>query len=60
MQAKVRSLPHFKETFNIISKHEELLRTVGKPIQVGKVDLADRKSNYVDKLESKVSFWVVK
>jgi hypothetical protein len=56
MQAKVRELSHYKETFNIIKDHDQLLKVIGKPIQVGRVDLSDRKTNYVDKLESKVCF----
>lgn len=53
---KVRDLPHFKESFNIVSKHEKALALLGKPIQVGQVDLSDRKNNFIGKDMSQVSF----
>lgn len=54
VQSKVRKFPHYSEAFEIISQHEKLMDTLGTPIRVGKVDLADRTSNYVAVTDSKV------
>uniref|UniRef100_A0A1I7S3L8 Mitochondrial import inner membrane translocase subunit Tim21 n=1 Tax=Bursaphelenchus xylophilus TaxID=6326 RepID=A0A1I7S3L8_BURXY len=48
VQNKVRSSPHYKQAFEIISNHDRLLDELGKPIQIGTVDLADRRRNYID------------
>ncbi|KAI6226650.1 hypothetical protein M3Y95_00642900 [Aphelenchoides besseyi] len=53
-QRRVRQFPHYTETFKIISNHKELKLELGEPIQVGQLDLSDRRRNYVDKLESKL------
>lgn len=55
LQGQVRDLPHYKESFEIISRHEQLLENLGKPIQVGRVDLADREHNFVGKETSEVT-----
>ena len=57
VQYRVRSLEHYQEAFKIISKHEEASELLGPPIQVGTVDLADRRRNYVGETDSRVSFF---
>ncbi|CAD5219816.1 unnamed protein product [Bursaphelenchus okinawaensis] len=54
MQNKVRNMAHYKESFNILSNHDKLLDEIGRPIQVGSVDLADRRRNYVDEKKSEL------
>ena len=55
LQDRVRSLPHYNQAFQIIGSHEGVKRLLGPPIAIGKVDLADRRHNYVSENESKVS-----
>ncbi|CAJ0929132.1 unnamed protein product, partial [Mesorhabditis belari] len=52
MQHKVRKLPHYLEGLTIISEHQKAKDALGPPIQVGAVDLSDRRRNYVDKTTS--------
>uniref|UniRef100_A0A0N4ZTE9 Cytochrome oxidase assembly protein 1 n=1 Tax=Parastrongyloides trichosuri TaxID=131310 RepID=A0A0N4ZTE9_PARTI len=54
VQKKVRNLPHYKECFTIIAEHEKVISLLGKPIQIGQVDLTDRKSNFIGKDESQL------
>ncbi|KAI6240439.1 hypothetical protein M3Y99_00476400 [Aphelenchoides fujianensis] len=54
MQKKARQLPHYSEAFTIVKDHAQLKAALGEPIQIGQLDLADRRRNYVDKLESKL------
>ncbi|KJH47950.1 putative GTP cyclohydrolase I feedback regulatory protein [Dictyocaulus viviparus] len=49
MQLKVRRLPHFSESLEIIAGHSRAKDTLGVPIQVGSVNFADRAHNFVGK-----------
>ncbi|CEF62998.1 Cytochrome oxidase assembly protein 1 family-containing protein [Strongyloides ratti] len=49
VQTKVRNLPHYKESIDIISKHKKALSLLGSPVQLGNVDLYDRKNNFIGK-----------
>ncbi|GMR48660.1 hypothetical protein PMAYCL1PPCAC_18855 [Pristionchus mayeri] len=52
VQKKVRTLPHYSESLNIIAAHDKAREVLGTPIELGTVDLADRRHNYVDKTTS--------
>ncbi|KHJ90733.1 hypothetical protein OESDEN_09415 [Oesophagostomum dentatum] len=52
VQRRVRSLPHYSESLQIVAKHEKAREALGPPIQIGAVDLADRHHNYVGKTTS--------
>ncbi|KAH7729626.1 Cytochrome oxidase assembly protein 1 [Aphelenchoides avenae] len=54
LQSRVRSLPQYKETLAIVKEHQLACSKLGPPIQIGEVDLADRRSNYVAENESKL------
>uniref|UniRef100_A0AC35U902 Cytochrome oxidase complex assembly protein 1 n=1 Tax=Rhabditophanes sp. KR3021 TaxID=114890 RepID=A0AC35U902_9BILA len=54
VQKKVRNLSHYQECFKLISKHEKVISLLGQPIQVGQVDLADRKNNFIGIEESRL------
>lgn len=54
LQSRVRSLPQYKETLVIVKEHQLACSKLGPPIQIGEVDLADRRSNYVAENESKL------
>jgi hypothetical protein len=38
----------------ILAKHKQATDALGIPIQLGDVDLSDRRNNYIDKFDSKV------
>lgn len=52
VQRRVRSLPHYAESLKIVACHDRAKETLGEPIQIGSVDLADRRHNYVGKTTS--------
>ncbi|RCN32661.1 hypothetical protein ANCCAN_21522 [Ancylostoma caninum] len=52
VQRRVRSLPHYCESLQIVAEHDQAREALGPPIQVGTVDLADRRHNYVGKTTS--------
>jgi hypothetical protein len=52
LQDRVRSLPHYKEVFTIIGNHDGVKRLLGPPIAIGRVNLADRRNNFVSETDS--------
>ncbi|ETN79515.1 putative GTP cyclohydrolase I feedback regulatory protein [Necator americanus] len=54
VQRRVRNLPHYSEGLRIVGEHNQAREALGPPIQVGSVDLADRRHNYVGKTTSKL------
>lgn len=52
VQRKVRRLPHYVESLEIVAHHDRAKDALGPPIQIGSVDLADRHHNYVGKTTS--------
>ncbi|EYC09753.1 hypothetical protein Y032_0059g3030 [Ancylostoma ceylanicum] len=52
VQRRVRSLPHYSESLQIVAEHDQAREALGPPIQVGSVDLADRRHNYVGRTTS--------
>uniref|UniRef100_A0AC35FPG4 Uncharacterized protein n=1 Tax=Panagrolaimus sp. PS1159 TaxID=55785 RepID=A0AC35FPG4_9BILA len=54
---RVRSLPHYKEVFTIIGNHDAVKRLLGPPIAIGRVNLADRRNNFVSETDSNVCYF---
>ncbi|CAB3406571.1 unnamed protein product [Caenorhabditis bovis] len=54
VQWKVRKLPHYSESLKIVYEHPKAIEAIGAPIQIGTVELADRRHNYVDKTRSQL------
>ncbi|VDM58247.1 unnamed protein product [Angiostrongylus costaricensis] len=52
LQRRVRSLPHYTECLEIVANHDRAREALGKPIQIGSVDIADRRHNFVGKTTS--------
>ncbi|KAK5970759.1 putative GTP cyclohydrolase I feedback regulatory protein [Trichostrongylus colubriformis] len=52
VQRKVRNLPHYKESLEVVAQHDQAKDALGPPIKVGSVDLADRRHNFVGKTTS--------
>ena len=52
VQWKVRALPHYKESLVIVRDHPKATSALGVPIEVGTIDISDRRHNYVGKTKS--------
>ncbi|KAJ1373840.1 hypothetical protein KIN20_038463 [Parelaphostrongylus tenuis] len=54
VQRRVRNLPHYAESLKIVANHDRAREALGEPIQIGSVDLADRRHNFVGKTTSRL------